>query len=790
MLTLKLFGPPAVQAAGGLVSGRAAQGHRLALLAVLALARGRPVGRDRLVALLWPESSTERARHQLSDALYIVRNALGADVVRTAGDELLLNAEAATSDVGAFERLLDDWEPAAAVALFTGPLLDGVHLADGAEFEHWLEVERVRLGQRCAAALEALAETSEQRGDFAGAAAWWRRLAAHDPYGGRVALRLMRALEAAGDRAGALRHARIHTTLLREEFDAEPDPDVTAFAERLRTGPSARAAPEPVVVAATANGPPAALPVAPGGDAAPGTDPPPALSTASPSPAPAPRRWAARAAAAAGALVAVLVLVVASNGGVPRGRATPAPAARSLAVLPFENMSPDPANGYFSDGLSEQIITVLSRVEGLRVAARTSSFALRDAGLDMRVIGDTLGVETVLEGSVRREGSRLRVTAQLIDAGNGYHLWSGEYDREAAEVLAVQDEIARAIAAALALRLPPRAVLARVPPAPQLEAYDLYLRALHLRNELSDDALRRALDLLDRAIELEPGFALAHAARASVVAPRIYFGNVPLDQGMRDMRISIARAFELDPALGEAHVALGILRLFFEWDWAGAEQSLRQAIRLNPSDAHAWHHLANHLHAMGRFVEAREARAHGVALDPLNARTRIVLAMDHLRAGELEEGFAQIERAQRLDPMNPLLLGLGPSIPAIARLHLARGRPEDAVQGLLRVAALRGATAAEVDAMRDAVAEGGMPGFWRRWLAMDQRQADGTTNPFRIALLWMCIGDAGRALDWIERAYGTRDPGLIYLASEQLFTPLHADPRFARIVREMRLPLR
>lgn len=788
MLTLKLFGHPAVETAGGPAGGRATQGHRLALLAVLALARGRPLGRDRLVALLWPESSTERARHQLSDALYIVRNSLGADVVRASGNELLLDTQAVTSDVAAFERLLDEGEPAAAVALFAGPLLEGFHLADGAEFEHWLEVERARLGQRYAAALEPLAGACETRGDLAGAVAWWLRLAAHDPYDGRVALRLMRALESAGDRAGALRHARIHSTLLREEFDAEPDPEVTTFVERLRAGPSARAAasPESVVSPVPATGPLPPLLASDSGDAVEDTA---ALSTAATVPTPARRRWPVRAAMAAGALVAVLALAVASKGGIPRDGATPAPVARSLAVLPFENMSPDPANGYFSDGLSEQITTVLGRVEGLRVAARTSAFALRDAGLDVRVIGDTLGVEAVLEGSVRREGNRLRVTAQLIDAGTGYHLWSGEYDREVAEVLAVQDEIARAIAAALALRLPPRATLARVPPAPRLEAYDLYLRALHLRNGLSDDALQRALDLLDRAIELEPGFALAHAARASVVAPRIYFGNVPLDQGMRDMRVSIARAFQLDPALGEAHVALGIFRLFFEWDWAGAEQSLRQAIRLNPSDAHAWHHLANHLHAMGRFAEAREARAQGVALDPLNARTRIVLAMDHLRAGELDEAFAQIERAQRLDPMNPLLLGLGPSIPAFARLQLERGRPEDAVQGLLRVATLRGATAAEVDAMRDAAARDGMPGFWRRWLEMDQRQADSAANPLRTALLWMCIGDSARALDWIERAYERRDPGLIYLAAEQLFTPLHADPRFKRIVREMRLPM-
>ena len=209
MLTLKLFGAPAVESGGSLVAGRAAQGHRMALLAVLAVARGRPVTRDRITALLWPESPTDRVRHQLSDALYIVRSALGADVIRSTGDDLVLNADAITSDVGTFERLLDEGAPERALESFTGPLLDGFHLPDGGEFERWLDGERARLAQRYTAALESLAHGSETQGDYAAAEKWCRRLAGHDPYSGRVALRLMRALDGsdrerhAGDRRTA-----------------------------------------------------------------------------------------------------------------------------------------------------------------------------------------------------------------------------------------------------------------------------------------------------------------------------------------------------------------------------------------------------------------------------------------------------------------------------------------------------------------------------------------------------------------------------------------------------------
>lgn len=485
-----------------------------------------------------------------------------------------------------------------------------------------------------------------------------------------------------------------------------------------------------------------------------------------------------------------IVAVRRSDGGArPMATTTlPGPAPRSLAVLPFVNMSPDPANGYFSDGLSEQIISALSRITRLRVAARTSSFALRDAKLDVRAIGDTLGVDAVLEGSVRREGDRVRVMAKLIDAETGYQVWTGEYERDATGAITVQDEIAAAIAGALELRLPVRVTAAARTPPPRLEAYDLYLRALYLRNELNVDALRQADALLDSAIAREPAFGLAYAAKASVVAPRMYFGHVPLPEGTRAMRAAVSRAFALDSALGEAHVALGILQLFFEWDWNGAERSLRRALELNPSDAHAWHHLANHLHAVGRLTEALEARLQGVALDPLNARTRIVLATDLVRVGRADDALAEVERAQSLDPMNPLLLGLGPTLPVIARVQHARGRSADALQGLMRIAALRDAAPADIERLRQGFARGGVAALWREWLALDLRLSGGTINPVRAALMHAAAGDTVQALDKLDRAFAARDPGLIYLNGDPIFDALQGHPRFQRIVAAMRLP--
>ena len=782
MLRLNLFGAPAITADGAPLTGRAAHGRRLALLALLACARGRSLRRDRIMALLWPESPTDRARAQLSDDLYILRSGMGEDVVISASDEVALNADAITSDVALFERLLEEEQQEQAVALVAGPLLDGFHLPDSPEFERWLDAERARLAARFAAALESLAEAAEAARDFGTASSWWRRLAAHEPFSGRITLRLMRALDAYGDRAGAMRHARVHTALLSEELDAAPDPEVIDFAERLRVEPPPRPAAGPVPAPASAQGV-AVHPLEAAGEADDAAVRP--LSHQEPmSRTGLAGRSAFRYAAAA---VVLLVLAIVGVNALTDSPPQASRTAPSIAVLPFVNLSAAPGNAYFSDGLTEQIITTLSRVEGLQVAARTSSFRLRDRALDMRSIADTLGVAAVLEGSVRREGSRLRVTAQLIDAATGYHLWTEEYDRLPEDVIDVQAEIAGAIARALRLRLAPAPHNA---PAPDLEAYDLYLRALYLRNTLKPDELGQALDFFDRAIAREPTFALAYAGKASVVAPAILFGYMPQEEGMRELRALVDRALELDPTLGEAHTALGIVRLFWDWDWEGAERSLRRAVALTPSDPHAYHNLANYFRVMGRLEDAVAARTRSLELDPLNPRTVSVLAGDYLRLGDYERALVLNRRAMKLDPIHPLLLGSGPWLPGgPGNVYEAQGRHQEAVDEYARLATLRGATPAEVDALHDAFARGGMPAFWRGWLEMDKRQMPELQDPLRTAKLLVLSGDTAQALDWLDRAFEERNPGLVMLRGlPSSLDGMSSHPRVARIIAAVKLP--
>jgi DNA-binding SARP family transcriptional activator len=235
MARLTLFGRPALVADGGMLSGRAAQRHRLALLALLAVAPGNALSRDKVIACLWPEHATAAARHLLSVTLHVLRRALGADALLSAADGMLLDTTRVDIDVVRFETALEHGDAAAAVQLYRGPFLDGFFLRGSLEFERWLDDERDRLANACLEALELLARQAERDGDIARAVHWWRRLAAQDPCNGRVALALVTALAAAGDSAGAIRHARAHTVLLRTRFGLEPaDALVTLAGRRLR----------------------------------------------------------------------------------------------------------------------------------------------------------------------------------------------------------------------------------------------------------------------------------------------------------------------------------------------------------------------------------------------------------------------------------------------------------------------------------------------------------------------------------------------------------------------------
>jgi TolB-like protein/DNA-binding SARP family transcriptional activator/Tfp pilus assembly protein PilF len=794
-VTLRLLGGASANGPSGPVLGRGVRGRRLALLSILAVARGRPVGRDKLLALLWPDANTERGRPLLSDALYQVRGTLGDEAVTATGDDLTLNPEALASDVEQFERAVSGGDLEGAVAAYGGPFLDGFHVEDAGEFERWVDGERARLAARYADVLGRLAGACESSGDGAGAVRWLQKLAAHDPYDGRAAARLMQALHASGNRAAALQHARVHAALLRAEFDAEPDETVRALAERLRAEPAPVALLDAAPVPVTPD-----VPLAP--------TPPDDLKVG-PSPvyhAPLPSRhrhsWAFIATGAAFAVLAPMTLsanlrtgddatlqpaavAAAATAHAPSART----AARSIAVLPFEELGPSRASTYFSDGLTEEIIGLLGRVEGLRVAARSSSLALRGVALPAPRIGDTLGVEALLEGSVRRVDGRVRVSARLIDARDGFQRWSNSYDRHESDLIALQNDLASAIVGALQLELDPTSRDAGARTTGSAEVYDLYLRGAFARNKLSGEELRRAADFFERAIRLDSSYAPAWAGLATTLGPLVWYGHMPREEGAPRMRQAARRAVALDSSLVEGHVALGMSHFFVDWNWSGAERAFRRAVALNPNDAAAHHFLANHLRAMGRLDEAIAERTRALSLDPLSVRIGMQLGSDYFVAGELSRSVEQFRRALELEPRSPAVLGEGPQVGfGLGHVLERQGEAAPALREYLRIDSLTGATTRQLQELRRAFDAAGLPGYWRQRAEQVQGTAAGDANPVRLAWMWVRAGERERAIHALERGYRERRMAMVYLAVLPDFVSLADDARVQRLRVAMRFP--
>jgi serine/threonine-protein kinase len=444
LFRLKLFGSASIEGPDGPVAGRAVQRRRLGLLALLALARERGVTRDKLIGYLWPDADADRVRHLLSDSVYRINQAVGGEGVIAVGDELRLNPERLPCDAWEFSAALErrDWQRA--VELHVAPFLDGFYLTDADELERWVDAQRERLARERARALEALAEEAERDQVLPDAVRWWRALAVHDPYSSRIALRLMRALDRAGERAAALQHARVHALLLDEEMGLAPDPELESFSAELRSRPQ----PPPVTT-------PPSMTAQPQGTTPPSVTAQPVTSFPQPAARATPARLArpasspprAGSAVRLAAAVAVIVLVIAAAAVLSRdGRRAPGSAGvQAIAVLPFADLSEGGEYAYFADGMTDELMARLAHVEGLEIVGRTSVFAFRDQAIDVREIAARLNATAVLQGSVRHAGNRLRIVAQLIDAQDGYQLWTETYERQVEDVFAIQDDIAQQI---------------------------------------------------------------------------------------------------------------------------------------------------------------------------------------------------------------------------------------------------------------------------------------------------------------------------------------------------------
>lgn len=451
----------------------------------------------------------------------------------------------------------------------------------------------------------------------------------------------------------------------------------------------------------------------------------------------------------------------------------------SVAVLPFVNLSDSKENEYFSDGLTEELLNTLARVEGLRVPGRTSSFQYQGRSENVRVIARELGVAAVLEGSVRRAGSSVRISAQLIDGERGYQIWSQTYDRELRDIFAVQEELARAITAALDVRLTSE-MGARIAERPthDVAAYDLYLKGRHDLQVRDEPAVRRAIDYFNQALQRDPGYAGAYAGLTHAY---IYLAeHIPPTEALPRAKAAALRALELDERLAETHMALAEVRWRYDWDWAAAERGFRRAIELEPRSASAHRAYADFLSTARRPADGlRELR---LALDlergevrdsvAFAIREHNALATHYLYAHQPDTGLAHLRAVAALDStkLSRWMLGL---------TYMQKGLYPEAVAELERVRTAMGDRLPYLTHLGVAYAGAGRQSEARAILAELHRRADTTYVPRdQFAALHLGLGERDSAIAALNRAAEERHWWLVHANVTPFFEPLRPDPRF------------
>jgi serine/threonine-protein kinase len=454
---------------------------------------------------------------------------------------------------------------------------------------------------------------------------------------------------------------------------------------------------------------------------------------------------------------------------------------RSIAVLPFVNTSGSADDEPFSDGLTDELIGALSRVPGLRVAARTSTFALKGKGLNVSTIAETLGVTTVLEGSVRRDGERLKVSAQLVDAADNHVIWSDAFDREFREVFAVQEEIARAIVAALSVQLASSGSHDRLVArgTENLEAYQLFLKARFLFNTRQREPLVRALSHFARAAALDPSYARAYAGMADVYNLQGILGYERPSDVFPKAKAAGERAVALDSTLADAYAALGHELFVYEWNWQAAETAFQRAITLDPRYPPARLYYGIYLFVTGRNTEALAQLNIARTLDPL-APTGGMIARVYLNMRQPDQAIRHLNEALELNPLFDAAHHL------LGYAYLQKDMDSAAIASFKRAAELSGAR--DSAQLAYGYAATGQPAEARRILdRLLSTASQRYVPPFHVAVAWAGLGETDEAFRWLQTAYEQHASFMDGVAVHPGLESIRSDPRFDQLLRSMRL---
>jgi TolB-like protein/Tfp pilus assembly protein PilF len=452
----------------------------------------------------------------------------------------------------------------------------------------------------------------------------------------------------------------------------------------------------------------------------------------------------------------------ADSGELAAEKFAPAP-ERSIAVLPFVNMSSDAEQEYFSDGLSEELLNLLAKVPELRVAARTSSFSLKGQNLQISQVADILNVAHVLEGSVRKSGDRVRITVQLIHAEDGYHMWSEAYDRTLEDIFAIQDEIANEVVAQLKIEL-----LGGVPKVEETdpEAYTLVLQARHADYLGTVEGRQQAVALYRQALSIDPDYAAALTGLAAGYISQSGRADRPVDEGYTLAREAVTKALETDPNYATAHAILGSIADYYDGDLAAAARHMERALALDPGDPQIRRHAGIFAMNLGRLNEAIELFEYVIARDPVNSKAHSNLALVYMQSGHMDSAIASFRTALALNPGTEALHGM------MGRALLLKGEPEAALEAIqqepsdwkLLELPLVYYALGRVDESDAVLAE---------LIEKYEKEA-----AFNIAAIYAYRSQRDKAFNWLNRAVAEKDPGLSEIVYDPLFSRLHDDPRW------------
>jgi len=455
----------------------------------------------------------------------------------------------------------------------------------------------------------------------------------------------------------------------------------------------------------------------------------------------------------------------------------------SIAVLPLDNLSGDPEQEYFADGMTEALITDLAQISALKVISRTSVMQYKGAKKPLPEIANELKVDVVLEGSVQCFGERVKITAQLIEAATDRHLWAKSYERELRDILALQNEVARAVADEIKVKLTPQAQ-ARLTSMRQVnpEAHEAYLKGRYFRNKRTKEGLMKSIEYFEQAIKKDPAYAPAYAGLADSYSVLWGLGYLPPKEAYPKVRAAAMKALEIDSTLAEAHTTLASLSDYYDWDWVAAERGYRHAIALNPSYATAHHWYAYYLMAMGRIQESLAETKRAQELDPLSLIINAALGERLYYARQHDQAMEQCQKTVELDSNFHLAhsyLGLA---------YEQKGMYKEAIAEFQKAIILSRGSSESVANLGYAYAISGQRGEAQKILdELNVPSKQRYVSPFDIAIIYTGLGEKDRAFEWLEKSYEERSGRLMYLKVKPSFDPLRADPRFTALLKKVGL---